>query len=1432
MSDGVQGVFNSVAADVYAPVVQAGSVTGGVTIHHHGTARRPVTAVGRLAHRPPWLARLTSADGGTAQAGALVDDRHLITSARAAAGQTPACAAAPGAQVLVEFPFTGEPTAHHATTVEVVEGAALLRLDRPVPHTPAPLSAPPELYGHGFWVHGFPAGQPGARQEHGTLDGAAGPGGRWLQVTGPTGWRTDPGFAGSPVFDDDLDAVVGIIGWHDGPYRGCHVLPVSAWLTRWPFLRARLGWRLDLDPHLKTHWLPRARGSEVESDSGAWYFTGRHAARQAVCDWLAEPHRPLLVVTGGPGTGKSALLAHLLVSSDPRWAGEVPTDGPRPAAGSFDAAVHMKGRTRDEVVELLGSLADVRAGSQQELLIGLRERHAATGEVFTVLADAVEEAAGVEEATRIARLLRELASTSAVRVAAAVRTAPAGTERARIMAAFGRTAPRIDLESREYQRNFDVADYVQRRLTHEDAESPRYRRRTEAETRAIGRAVARKAGYNFLIAQVTSRWLLLPDTPPLDLDDPEWDRALPETIGEAMEKYLDAFGDDKPLVERLLTALAFARGDGLPRGPGWLAVADALHPGHAHTGAELAKVFQSAANYLVERMTSADGEPAYRLYHDALDEHLRGRCPERDPHRAIVTTLLAAVPAHGRGRAWADADHYTRAQLAVHAADVAGPDGSCELDLLLADGGFLGHAVPSPLLAVLPRAGTEEGRLAAAVYRASSHKHRHAEPRTRCLLLAVDAARFGAHHLRESLNRALADLSGPARDLGWQVGFATGGKVHAANTGTLDGHRTVGVVKVVAAGAFDDRVLGVSGCGQGMVQAWDLTEQRPIGDTFLAIPTSVPGTEHRKEITALAVAELDGRPVAVSAGQDGWLRVWDLAGPQRIGEIPTGQGGAVQGLAVTELMGALVAVTLGKDGTLRMWDLAEQRACGGPFAGHRGTMTAVEVVDIDGGPVAVTLEMTMGPFRQGGVIRQWDLRAGAEIGAPMEISGWVCGLAVAQVEGRPVALTAGQALRVWDLARRRKLATLTRDDSSLVATTVRNGRPVAVSCRSREDGAGTLQVWDLAEHRRIGGDLTGHTNGIVGLATATAAGRPIAVTCGAYQNTLRLWDLGEVEHRRIGAPLEGHRKQTTGVAVLERAGHRFAVTSSLDRSALAWDLHGARRAHAPLPVSYVYGMSTAMVRDEPSAIVCTTDRVHLWNLRTGRSVRFPLVVVVRQRYPESMDVAEIGGRPVMVGVDSDRLYTWDLTRGRRLTGPVDIGTKANVRLVEIDGRPAAVTAGVVDNGEAYPVRLWDLAAGRLIGEMGSAVSMALAVTELHGRPAAVTAGADGAVQVWDLTAGTRIMELGGGTAVFWYVVTGRLPDGSPVALTVGRDRTLRVWDLDARQAIEEIALPGDPHGLALGEEGTVALALDDDLVVLETNLTSTRRAPASAPPRG
>ncbi|MDT7582099.1 MAG: hypothetical protein QOK35_3363, partial [Pseudonocardiales bacterium] len=75
-------------------------------------------------------------------------------------------------------------------------------------------------------------------------------------------------------------------------------------------------------------------------------------------------------------------------------------------------------------------------------------------------------------------------------------------------------------------------------------------------------------------------------------------------------------------------------------------------------------------------------------------------------------------------------------------------------------------------------------------------------------------------------------------------------------------------------------------------------------------------------VRAVTVGELDGRPVAVSGGDDHTVRVLNLATHAAIGRPLTRHSGDVNALAIARVGGRVVLVSGSSDNTLRTWDLA------------------------------------------------------------------------------------------------------------------------------------------------------------------------------------------------------------------------------------------------------------------------------------------------------------------------------------------------------------------------------------------------------------------------------------------------------------------------------------------------------------------------------
>ncbi len=63
-----------------------------------------------------------------------------------------------------------------------------------------------------------------------------------------------------------------------------------------------------------------------------------------------RPEHPCLVGTGGPGTGKSALLAHMLLAANRVLGNTVPNNDPYPPTGAFDIGVPAAGMSCDDMV--------------------------------------------------------------------------------------------------------------------------------------------------------------------------------------------------------------------------------------------------------------------------------------------------------------------------------------------------------------------------------------------------------------------------------------------------------------------------------------------------------------------------------------------------------------------------------------------------------------------------------------------------------------------------------------------------------------------------------------------------------------------------------------------------------------------------------------------------------------------------------------------------------------------------------------------------------------------------------------------------------------------------------------------------------------------------------------------------------------------------
>jgi hypothetical protein len=960
---------------------------------------------------PPWQVRVRqSPDGRPEGGGVLCADRWVLTCAHVVSdgADPPDC-------VWVEFPFAGAglvearvaPDGWRPDLGAGFADLALLELVGEIPAAamPAPLRIPAAQVAHGFRVFGFPKGHDRGVTVRGEVEGPAH--GEWTQLVADVGRGhvIDRGFSGSPVWDEQLAAVTGIVVSRDlnPSVRGGYSIGMDIAARYLPQLGDWVSWRVSADADFSAYWDPRARGVDRTTRRGS-YFTGRTAARLELVAWAGDAARSgIRVVTGGPGSGKSALIAHMLTLGDP-WIrsqllraqqGLLADEAASVPAGWASVGVRATGLDRDGMAAKLAAVLSVPAADPGRLLAALAERGQQSR--VTIAVDGLDEAISPIEADRIARtLLLPLATDANIAVLV-------GTRRGhddRLVRVFGPRAVVIDLDDPAFFELDDLVNYaaMSLRLDHDPASVSPYRN-DPAATEAVARAIASAANPSFLVAGLAAR-ARAEDLKVIDTTVPRWQvgQHFPADVEAVMADYLQHVPNWE-----LLVPVAYARPPGLPRDTLWAAMA-AAYTGRSVGSADLDVLRRSAAAYLIE--TTAGRGPTVSLFHQALTDYVRSQAREPAVEAAFTEVLTARVKEAG---GWAHADDYARRHLATHAA-AAG-----RLDELIVDPGFLLVAEAKPLMSALGSAFTEDARLAASAYRLAHHRLDRASPADRRSYLELAARRIGATVLADRTHT----LSGA---VAWQPIWTTRRRPRTILT------RHQEFASALAVGDVDGETVAVSGGPDGLVRATELATSTALGTVITEDGVAVMARTG-DPVGAVAVSQFRGAMYAIASfssglvcatdlptgsetievvaahqlpepGQGQWtllacaehhpllgtcemdevIRIWDLEAGRAVAE-PRHPGGAVR-LAAGEIDGSPVLVSGGFDGTVRVWDFTTGKQHGKTYHAGSGQVFTLGTIVLNGHLVVLAsslVEVDTQGYGKHGIVRAWDVQTGRSV---------------------------------------------------------------------------------------------------------------------------------------------------------------------------------------------------------------------------------------------------------------------------------------------------------------------------------------------------------------------------------------------------------------------------------------------------------------------
>jgi WD40 repeat protein len=1328
-----------------------------------------------------WVAAIyASGHGGDPLGtGIVLDDRRILTCAHVVRDLGPA-------KSWVAFPHAAVAYASRREVLNEVplnavadgEDLAILRLAQSIPagvtHAPLRIPEPKALTNRPWWAFGFPEGEgPSGNCADGTIGARLGEGRILLHTS--SSYRVRPGFSGGGIWCPDFGAVVAIVCQSndaegvtqgDGKAITLHQA-VRCFPDNELRILAERTLATDADPLALASWgwRSRAHGASADGERGH-RFRGRAAALRAINAWLfRDPvDSRVLVVTGAPGAGKSAVLGRIVITSDADAARELPESDTavRAAIGSVACAVYARGQTALEVAAKIAAAASAALPDRLEdftpaLRAALTERN---GPCFNVIIDALDESP--QARTVISKVILPLTNDCAdvgAQVVVGIRRADASGD---LLAEFGDSAQVVDLDKPEFFVEGDLAEYAHDTLQQAGEERPGSPYADGEVAASIAERIAALSDGNFLRAGLEATTRGLRDETPVDPAE----LTVSSTVDEAMHELLNAIRDmaDSPggvSAEQMLTALAFAESPGFPaslwrvamRALGYVEVTEAaLRSFAGSSAAGSSAAGSSAAGYVVGSSTADTPTAQFCLSHQGISDALlrarAGVAERRDDERALARAFLAA----GQAMGWGHAPEYLLHSLPAH-SDRAG-----SVDDLLADYDYPLYADLIRLRPVADRATTPSGRQRARLLRLSPREVIKADASNRVAMFSTTEALegLGDAYLRSS-------VAAPYKT-------AWAATPSSAEHSILHGHGDA--VNAVCAFTLGGTELLATAGDDATVRIWN-----PATAT---LRDTIPGPG--KRIRSVQAFTHGGATLLALGSDDGSISICDAA----TGTFQYNLAGydnwpdAVCTLTLPGITppGDTLLATAGKDHSVRIWDPATGTTLQ-TLTGHKGSVNAICAFELHQAPRLATVSRDH-------TVRIWDPDTGRELQTLTGHEGPVNGVCAFELNGASVLATAGsdRTVRVWDPDTGGPIRVFTAHGSSVNAICAVTLKDATVLATAGSDGV--VRVWDPDTGRELH-TLTGHMGPVNAICVLTRNdGAPLLVTVG-FDRTVRLWDPAAATRPR---PRTGDDR-VSALCTLTIDGNARLATARKDGSVPIRDLATGTQVHTLTGHEESVNAVCAFTIDGTARLATGgADRtVRVWDPATGARL---LTLTGHGGSVNAVCAFTLGGTArLATGGDDRTVRVWDPATGalhRALRG--HNGPVSAVCAFALNGTTLLASAG-----HDRTVRIWNPASGVQLRILpGQDLVRAITALTLDGTVLLAAVGSDTDVCIWNPATGVQSRTLTGHDD--WVrAITAFTLDGTPLLATAASDATVRIWN--PARSVSPLVVPIRDEGLSV-----------------------------------
>ena len=554
-------------------------------------------------------------------------------------------------------------------------------------------------------------------------------------------------------------------------------------------------------------------------------------------------------------------------------------------------------------------------------------------------------------------------------------------------------------------------------------------------------------------------------------------------------------------------------------------------------------------------------------------------------------------------------------------------------------------------------------------------------------------------------------------------------------------------------------------------------------------PPALSGIGHEAPVSSVAIS-LDGQFIA-SGSSDRTVKVWGLRTGQLVADC-IGHQGAVTSVAFSPDNRFIASGSW--DGTVKVWD-AQTGQLVANWIAHNNVAWSV-VFSPDGRSV---VSGGGGDAR----IKVWDAQTGRLMAD--HVGHVETGTSVAfSPDGRLVAFgDDGRTVKVWEaetgigyegvvpsvvIASNGRLVASGSEDGRVKVWDAETGwtndighqnavKSVAISSDGQfvasGSGDGTVKMWN-AQTRQLVADYVGHESGVRSVAISHD-GQLIA--SGGDDQAVKVWD---VQTRKFVAECIGHDYVATSVALSPNG--QFVVSGGNDDGKLkVWDAQTGQISCERLVVDYVGdegSMRHVAISSDGRLIASGSDdkTVKVWDVQTRKLV----AECIGHDYVATSVAFSPNGRFVVSGGNDDgTLKVWDTQTGKLVAKCIEHDGRLPEEPRELvfspDGQFVASVGKYFGN-----VRVFEAETGRLVTCL-TWLEHTVAISSDGQRM--VSSGHEGTVKVWETQSGQRVVDYVGHEGPVCSVAIS--PDGRFV-VSGDWDGTVKVWDTQANECVNTL----------------------------------------------